>query len=391
MTDMPRVTLFTDGACSGNPGPGGWGCVLRTPEGEVELSGGETATTNNRMEMLAALRGLEELADPSHVELWTDSQYLRNGITSWIHNWMRKGWRTASGEPVKNEDLWRELWEQTRIHEIEWRWVRGHDGNSDNERCDRLAVAAVVRARKGDTEILLKRVGLDDVPRKAATVESAAVKDGPRKAASRGKSAVGASSAAAEPGFFQEETTAVKGRNLELKLPCRALDEVKRRAGTLGGKLDSRLSQDDQFYSCADGTRLKLRREIRHLPDGQALPRAELIRYLREDTGEARVSEYERTPVANPEALHEELRAAHGLGLLVRKGRELVLIGRTRLHLDAVAGLGTFVELELVLKEGEDPVVARAELERIIRGLGLYGVPAEPRAYADLLQEKLAQ
>ncbi|MFA7331234.1 MAG: class IV adenylate cyclase [Candidatus Delongbacteria bacterium] len=193
------------------------------------------------------------------------------------------------------------------------------------------------------------------------------------------------------PDLFDGERTAEKGRNLELKLPCQALDEVKRRAGTLGGKLDGRLTQDDQFYTCADGTRLKLRREIRHLPDGQALPHAELIRYLREDTGDARVSDYERTPVADPDALHAELSRVHGLGPHVRKGRELVLLGRTRLHLDAVAGLGTFVELELVLREGEEPAAARAELERIIRGLGLYGVPAEPRAYADLLRDKLGR
>lgn len=389
MTELPRVVLYTDGACSGNPGPGGWGCLLRTPEGEVELSGGETATTNNRMEMLAALRGLEELAVPSRVELWTDSQYLRNGITSWIHNWMRKGWRTSSGEPVKNEDLWRELWEQTRFHEIEWRWVRGHDGNADNERCDRLAVAAVVRARKGDTRLMRRTGGKDEVPMKAVLTEAAPATGSPRKPSPRAKT-LRPPDMPAEPGLFPPEAPPepVKGRNLELKLPCKALDEVKRRAGTLGGKLDGRLSQDDQFYTCADGTRLKLRREIRHLPDGQSLPRAELIRYLREDTGEARVSEYERLPVEDPETLHAELAAQHGLGLLVRKGRELVLIGRTRLHLDAVAGLGTFVELELVLREEETPEAARAELERIIRGLGLYGVPAEPRAYVDLLMAR---
>jgi|GEM_PF-665879 len=389
MPELPGATLFTDGACSGNPGPGGWACLIRSAEGELELSGGETATTNNRMEMLAALRGLEELSEPSRVELWTDSQYLRNGITSWIHGWMRKGWRTSSGEPVKNEDLWRALWDQTQFHEVDWRWVRGHAGNADNERCDRLAVAAVARARRGVTA-LQRGTGTGNPPMKndAPSMTAVAPVARTRKSApTKGATPV----PAPVPDLFDGERTAEKGRNLELKLPCQALDEVKRRAGTLGGKLDGRLTQDDQFYTCADGTRLKLRREIRHLPDGQALPHAELIRYLREDTGDARVSDYERTPVADPDALHAELSRVHGLGPHVRKGRELVLLGRTRLHLDAVAGLGTFVELELVLREGEEPAAARAELERIIRGLGLYGVPAEPRAYADLLRDKLGR
>jgi ribonuclease HI len=375
MAEAPSVVLVTDGACSGNPGPGGWACVLRREGGVLELSGGEAHTTNNRMEMLAALRGLEELEESSRVELWTDSQYLKNGITSWIHGWMRKGWRTSSGEPVKNEDLWRALWEENGRHQVEWRWVKGHAGHADNERCDRLAVAAVERARQGDTA---ERRGLGQAT--GGGMDDSVKVDAGSRTRTRSSSAKDCAAPAQ-----QEAALAEKGRNLELKIAVRALDDIKRRAGTLGGKLDSRLTQDDQFYTCADGTRLKLRREVQHLPDGQSRQHAELIRYLREDTATARLSSYERESVADPEALHSELAARHGVGVAVRKGREVVLIGRTRLHLDAVAGLGTFVELELVLREGETPEAARAELEHIIRGLGLYGQPVEPRAYADLL------
>jgi len=137
------VEIYTDGACRGNPGPGGWGAVLRYRGREKELKGGEAMTTNNRMELLAAIRALEALRRPSRVVLTTDSQYLRNGITQWLANWKRRGWRTASRTPVKNADLWRRLDDAASRHEVQWRWVRGHSGHPYNERADALANEAI--------------------------------------------------------------------------------------------------------------------------------------------------------------------------------------------------------------------------------------------------------
>lgn len=134
-----RVEIWTDGACSGNPGPGGWGAVLRYGDREKELFGGERDTTNNRMELMAAIRALEALKRPSQVSLTTDSTYVRSGITDWIDGWKRNGWRTAAKKPVKNADLWRRLDEARKPHRIEWHWVRGHTGHPENERADELA------------------------------------------------------------------------------------------------------------------------------------------------------------------------------------------------------------------------------------------------------------
>ena len=134
-----RVKIWTDGACSGNPGPGGWGAVLTWNGHERELSGGEADTTNNRMELLAAISALEALKRGCAVELHTDSQYLRRGITEWIENWKARGWRTADGKPVKNVDLWQRLEKAMAPHVINWHWVRGHSGDPMNERADRLA------------------------------------------------------------------------------------------------------------------------------------------------------------------------------------------------------------------------------------------------------------
>ena len=134
-----RVEIWTDGACSGNPGPGGWGAVLRYGTSIKELKGGEAATTNNRMELTAAIRALEELKRPCTVDLHTDSQYLRGGVTAWIKGWKRNGWRTADKKPVKNQDLWEELDALIGRHQVSWHWVRGHAGNPDNERADELA------------------------------------------------------------------------------------------------------------------------------------------------------------------------------------------------------------------------------------------------------------
>ncbi len=137
---MPeKVAIYTDGACSGNPGPGGWGVLLIFNGTEKELSGGEAETTNNRMELTAAIEALKALKRPCDVELYTDSKYVRDGITSWIINWKKKGWKNAAKKPVANADLWRVLDAKTERHEIEWHWVRGHSGHPENERADALA------------------------------------------------------------------------------------------------------------------------------------------------------------------------------------------------------------------------------------------------------------
>lgn len=134
-----RVEIFTDGACSGNPGPGGWGAILRYGDTMRELNGGEPVTTNNRMELLAAINALEALKRPSHVDLHTDSQYVKNGIMSWIHGWKRNGWKTADKKPVKNAELWQRLDDVADLHEVTWHWVKGHAGHPENERADELA------------------------------------------------------------------------------------------------------------------------------------------------------------------------------------------------------------------------------------------------------------
>ncbi|MFN3854504.1 MAG: ribonuclease HI [Phreatobacter sp.] len=134
-----RVEIFTDGACSGNPGPGGWGAILRWGDQVKELSGGEPVTTNNRMELMAAISALEALKRPSQVDLHTDSQYVKNGILTWIHGWKRNGWKTADRKPVKNADLWQRLDDLRALHEVTWHWVKGHAGHAENERADELA------------------------------------------------------------------------------------------------------------------------------------------------------------------------------------------------------------------------------------------------------------
>ena len=138
------VQIFTDGACKGNPGPGGWGALIRYGAHERELAGGEAVTTNNRMELTAAIRALEALKRPCRVVLTTDSNYVRDGITKWIAGWQRNGWRTADKKPVKNADLWQELLAAVASHRIEWRWVKGHAGHIENERADRLACDAAM-------------------------------------------------------------------------------------------------------------------------------------------------------------------------------------------------------------------------------------------------------
>ena len=152
--ELPLVTIATDGACRGNPGPGGWAALLRTGETERELSGGDPATTNNRMELTAAIRALAALKRPCRVVLSTDSVYVKDGITKWVHGWRRNGWRTAARQPVKNAELWQELLTATAPHRIEWRWVKGHAGDPDNERVDVLACAAADAARRTPKPVL---------------------------------------------------------------------------------------------------------------------------------------------------------------------------------------------------------------------------------------------
>ena len=147
---MQQVEIYTDGACSGNPGPGGWAALLLSAEHERELSGAHPHTTNNRMEMTAALRALEALKQPCRVVLHTDSKYLQQGMNGWLENWKRNGWKTANKKPVRNEDLWRELDAARARHRIEWCWVRGHAGNPGNERADQLAREAMISLATGD-------------------------------------------------------------------------------------------------------------------------------------------------------------------------------------------------------------------------------------------------
>ena len=147
----PQVVIYTDGACSGNPGPGGWGAILLHAGRRRELCGGEPATTNNRMELLGAIQALEALTKPCKVELHTDSQYVMKGISEWIHAWKRRGWLTADRKPVKNEDLWRRLDEARLRHEVQWRWVKGHAGDVLNEAADALARQGLQAAREAST------------------------------------------------------------------------------------------------------------------------------------------------------------------------------------------------------------------------------------------------
>ena len=139
MSTLPHVIIFTDGACSGNPGPGGWGAVLIFGDREKEICGGEPATTNNRMELMAAIQALEALTRPCRVDLHTDSTYVQKGISEWIHGWKARGWKTAAKDPVKNADLWQRLDAARLHHEVHWRWVKGHAGHELNERADALA------------------------------------------------------------------------------------------------------------------------------------------------------------------------------------------------------------------------------------------------------------
>ena len=146
--DLPEVEIFTDGACKGNPGPGGWGAILRSANGrERELSGGESPTTNNRMELKAAIEALNALKRPCRVELHTDSVYLRDGITKWIHGWRKNGWRTADRKPVKNAELWQALLDAAERHRVAWHWVKAHNGHAENERADALACAEAEKRR----------------------------------------------------------------------------------------------------------------------------------------------------------------------------------------------------------------------------------------------------
>jgi ribonuclease HI len=147
VTDLPAVDIFTDGACRGNPGPGGWAALLRTGGKERELTGGEAPTTNNRMELMAAIESLKALKRPCRVQLYTDSVYVRDGITKWVHGWLKNGWRTADKKPVKNAELWQQLIDASAPHRVEWHWVKGHSGHVENDRVDALACAEADKRR----------------------------------------------------------------------------------------------------------------------------------------------------------------------------------------------------------------------------------------------------
>ena len=154
MTSLKQIQIHTDGACLGNPGPGGWAALLRYGQREKELVGGEAQTTNNRMELMAAIRALEALTEPCDVVLHTDSQYVRKGITEWMANWLRRNWRTAAGAPVKNQDLWQRLHAAAQRHQVDWRWVKGHSGDPDNERVDTLAREQAERCKADPAAVL---------------------------------------------------------------------------------------------------------------------------------------------------------------------------------------------------------------------------------------------
>ena len=154
---LPEIEIWTDGGCKPNPGPGGWGAVLKYGEHRKELSGAEATTTNNRMELTAAIQALSALKRPSRVVLHTDSQYVKEGITRWLHGWVRKGWKTANREPVKNFDLWQALLAAMKPHDVHWAWVRGHSGNAMNERADELATAARDASAAAGTVIQVTR------------------------------------------------------------------------------------------------------------------------------------------------------------------------------------------------------------------------------------------
>jgi len=145
---VKKVTIYSDGGCEGNPGPGGWAAILKYGERSKELAGGDPATTNNRMELQAAISALSSLKEPCEVEFYTDSEYVRCGISEWLARWKAKGWKISKKKPVQNEDLWRELDKQSARHRIQWCWVRGHDGNEMNERCDTLAGEQIAKTRR---------------------------------------------------------------------------------------------------------------------------------------------------------------------------------------------------------------------------------------------------
>ena len=150
--DLPHVVIYTDGACSGNPGPGGWGAIMISGAHRKEINGGERHTTNNRMELMAVISPLEALKGPSAIELWTDSQYVKNGITAWIFSWKKNGWKTADKKPVKNAELWQQLDAARGRHKIDWRWLKGHAGHPENERADELARAAITELKSAKRE-----------------------------------------------------------------------------------------------------------------------------------------------------------------------------------------------------------------------------------------------
>ncbi len=354
MSEQPKVSLYTDGACKGNPGPGGWGFVLVSGSNRLEACGGDPATTNNRMELLAAIRGLEALKTSCQVELWTDSRYVQQGITQWIHNWRRKGWKTAGGDPVKNQELWQELDTLAAEHDVSWQWIKGHSGHPENERCDRLAVYGFERAKQGEKQDLIGKplIELPESPRE--------------KKESRKEVAAGSGMA---------------GLNIEIKLRVPDLAEVRRLAMQMGARDLGTMAQQDRFFGDTTAGRLKLRRIEQ---DGRHV--SQLIGYQRADEDRSREAEWRLEELARPDQMEDLLSLALGAGLLVEKRRQLLMLGATRIHLDEVSGLGSFVEIEHVMAVDEDPAEAQKRVNQLIDRLGLKNAEVISLAYADLLK-----
>jgi ribonuclease HI len=354
MSEEPRVKLYTDGACKGNPGPGGWGFVLVAGASRMEACGGDPATTNNRMELMAAIKGLEALKTRCQVELWTDSRYVQQGITQWIHNWRRKGWKTAGGDPVKNQELWQELDELASEHEISWQWIKGHSGHPENERCDRLAVYGSERASKGEKQDLIGKPAVE-LPE-----------------SSKAKKAAGADLPVG---------SGMAGLNVEIKLRAQDLAEVRRLAMQVGARDLGTMTQRDRFFGDSTSGRLKLRRIEQ---DGRLV--AQLIGYQRADEDRSREAEWRLEELARPDQMEDLLSLSLGAGVLVEKRRQLLMLGATRIHLDEVSSLGSFVEIEHVMAADEDPADAQKRVDQLIVRLGLKNAEVISLAYADLLK-----
>jgi ribonuclease HI len=384
---MADINIYTDGGCSGNPGPGGYGAVLISGTYRKEISGSCADTTNNRMELMAAIRALEMLVSHSAIDLHTDSQYVKNGITRWIFSWIKNGWKTAAKKEVKNEDLWRRLHALNEQHSIDWVWVKGHSGDVENDRCDLLATSGSRRAAGGLENELI------DSPRIVNPLDGQCSPKTPvaQKQAEFGeivRSLNGSGIAEAEnrsvaPGIHHSGP----GRNLECKFFCNDLEDIKRKAMAAGAVNSGILEQMDVFFTVNSPGRLKLRIETIRV-QGNSGRTSQLIFYTRADEAALRLSEYHITRVTDSESIEQLLSAALGKIATVSKRRELLLMGNTRIHLDRVAGLGDFAEMETVIRNDNDLDQAREEADKIVKLLGVRPEQIIDKAYLDLILNK---